>query len=80
MRTNGFALFRGEGAPALARDAARRVRRYSRELLVSAGGGFRELEGARLSGKKEVTLAFSLEGGGFPLVHGYVGDAAVPAG
>ena len=80
MRTNGFALFRGEDAPALARDAARRVSRYSRELLVSTGGGFRELEGARLSGKKEVAIAFSLERGGFPLVHGYLRDAAVPEG
>jgi len=80
MRTNGFALFRGEDAPALARDAARRVSRYSKELLVSTGGGFRELEGARLSGRKEVALAFSLERGGFPLVHGYLMDAAIPEG
>lgn len=80
MRTNGFALLKGEDAPALARDAARRVSRYSRELLVSTGGGFRELAGARLSGKKEVALAFSLEGGGFPLVHGYVRDAAAREG
>ena len=80
MRTNGFALFRGEGAPAMARDAARRVRRYSRELLVSAGDGFREVEGARLSGRKQVALAFSLERGGFPLVHGFLGDPAVPDG
>ena len=74
MRTNGFALFRGEGAPALARDAARRVNRYRKELLLSTGEGFRGLEGARLSGRKEVALAFSLERGGFPLVHGYLGD------
>jgi len=80
MRTNGFALYRGKGAPALAQEAARRVSRYSRELLVSSGGGFRELEGARLSGKKEVAIAFSLERGGFPLVHGYLGDAAAQEG
>jgi asparagine synthase (glutamine-hydrolysing) len=80
MRTNGFALFRGEGAPARAREAARRVRRYSSELLVSAGDGFRELEGARLSGRKEVALAFSLERGGFPLVHGFLREAAAPDG
>jgi asparagine synthase (glutamine-hydrolysing) len=74
MRTNGFALFRGEGAPALAQDSARRVRRYAREVLVSTDGEFRELDGARLSGKKEVALAYSLERGGFPLVHGYIDD------
>jgi asparagine synthase (glutamine-hydrolysing) len=80
MRTNGFALFRGEGAPAMAKDAARRVSRYSRRILVSTGDEFRELEGARHSGGKEVALAFSLEGGGFPLVHGFVRDAAAPEG
>jgi len=80
MRTNGFALFRGEDAPTLARDAARRVMRYRKELLVSTGGGFRELEGAPLSGRKEVVLAFSLERGGFPLVHGYLREAASPEG
>ncbi len=72
MRTNGFAYFRGEGAPAQARDAARRVRRYARNVLVSAGGEFTGIEGARLSGRKEVALAYSLEKGGFPLVHGWV--------
>jgi asparagine synthase (glutamine-hydrolysing) len=80
MRTNGFALFRGEAAPTLTRDAARRVRRYCGELLVSTGEGFRELEGARLSGKKEVALAFSLERGAFPLVHGFLRDAPSPEG
>jgi asparagine synthase (glutamine-hydrolysing) len=80
MRTNGFALFRGEDAPAMAEGAARRATRYSRELLVSTGDGFRDLAGARLSGRKEVVLAFSIEGGGFPLVHGLAGDAAAPDG
>jgi asparagine synthase (glutamine-hydrolysing) len=74
MRTNGFAYFKGEGAPPLAEDAARRVRRYAREVLVGADGEFSEIEGARLSGKREVTLAFSLESGGLPLIHGYAGD------
>lgn len=78
MRTNGFALFRGEGAPELAQRAALRVKRYCKEVLVDAGEGFQELEGARLSGSKEVTVAFSLERGEFPLVHGYVkGPAAL---
>ena len=49
---------------------ARRVRRYCKVLLVSTGGEFTEIEGAGLSGEKEVALAFSLGGGGFPLVHG----------
>jgi asparagine synthase (glutamine-hydrolysing) len=81
MRTNGFALFKGESAPALARDSARRVRRYAREILVSSTDEeFRELDSARLSGKREVALAYSLEGGGFPLVHGYVDAAASPEG
>lgn len=79
MRTNGFALFRGEGAPKLAREAARRVNRRCNGLLVSTGEGFRELEGARIPGK-EVALAFSLERGGFPLVHGFVEDPAAPKG
>jgi asparagine synthase (glutamine-hydrolysing) len=74
MRTNGFAYFRGEDAPSLAEDAVRRVRRYAREVLVSTSGEFRGFEGARLSGKREVFLAFSLETGGFPLVHGYASD------
>ncbi len=86
MRTNGFALFVGEGAPALALAAARRVKRYSREMLVSTGGGeFGELEAARLLRKEEeeaeAALAFSLEGRDFPLVHGYLsGDPARPRG
>ncbi|HVC26913.1 MAG TPA: asparagine synthase-related protein [Nitrososphaerales archaeon] len=73
MLTNGFAYFKGDGAPSLARDAARRGRRYAREVLVSTDGEFRKIEGAPLSGKREVALAFSLEKGGFPLVHGYAG-------
>lgn len=80
MRTNGFALFVGEAAPAQAREAATAVRRYSTGVMVSTEGEFRELEGARLSGKKGVALAYSLEGGGFPLVHGYSGDAPSPHG
>jgi len=80
MRTNGFAYFKGEGAPSLAEDAARRVRRYAREVLASTGEEFREIEGVRLSGKREVALAFSLERGGFPLVHGYAGDSEAREG
>jgi asparagine synthase (glutamine-hydrolysing) len=72
MLTNGFALFRGEGAPSSAREAAGRVRRYAREVLVSTEGEFGPLEGARLAGKREVAFAFSLERGAFPLVHGFV--------
>ncbi len=81
MRTNGFALFRGEDAASRAREAAKRARRYSKGLLVSTGDEFGELDGARLSGKSEVALAFSLGRGGFPLVHGYAGgDDALPEG
>jgi len=80
MLTNGFAYFKGDGADSLARDSARRVRRYAREVLVSTDGEFVEIEGARISGKKEVALAFSLEKGGFPLVHGYAGDPATREG
>jgi len=72
MRTNGFAYFKGEGAPSLASDVAERVRRYARKVLVGTEDEFTEIEGARISGKREVTLAYSLEKGGFPLVHGYV--------
>jgi len=80
MLTNGFALFKGEGAASLAKDAARRVRRYAGEVVFSTGGGFEEHECARPLGE-EVALAFSLEKGGLPLVHGYVGgDAALPEG
>ncbi len=81
MLTNGFALFKGEGAASLAKDAARRVRRYAREVLVSMGGEFVELDHARLSGGDEVALAYSMEKGGLPLVHGYLsGDAYLPEG
>jgi asparagine synthase (glutamine-hydrolysing) len=81
MLTNGFALFKGEGAASLAKDAARRVRRYAREVVVSTGGGFVEHESARPSGDDEVVLAFSLEKGGLPLVHGYMsGDVSLPEG
>jgi len=81
MLTNGFALFRGEGAPSLALDAKRRVKRYAREVLVSCDGEFEEADSARPSGKREVALAFSLGRGGYPLVHGYAGgDAALPEG
>jgi asparagine synthase (glutamine-hydrolysing) len=73
MLTNGFALFRGAGAPSLVQDAAQRVKRYAREVLVCTGGEFEELGAERLSGD-EVALAFSLERGGFPLVHGYIGE------
>lgn len=76
MLTNGFALFKGEGAPSSAREAAARVRRYAREVLVSAGGEFEPLERARLTGKREVALAFSLDRGAFPLVHGFVEEAS----
>lgn len=72
MRTNGFAYFRGDGAPSIARHVAKRVRRYARKVLVSADDEFTEIESARLSGKREVIVAYSLEDGGIPLVHGYV--------
>ena len=80
MKTNGFALFRGESAPALALGSARRLRRYAREVLVCTDGEFLQLDGPRISGKKEVALAYSLERGGFPLVHGYVDDATITGG
>jgi asparagine synthase (glutamine-hydrolysing) len=80
MRTNGFALFVGERAPERAREAARRVDRYSKQVVVSTDGEFRELEGARLSGKKQVVVAYSLGGGGLPLVHGSSGDAGAQDG
>jgi asparagine synthase (glutamine-hydrolysing) len=76
MRTNGFALFKGEGAPTSAREASERVTRYAREVLVSTDGEFEPLDAARLAGKKEVALAFSLERGSFPLVHGYLEEGA----
>jgi asparagine synthase (glutamine-hydrolysing) len=76
MLTNGFALFRGAGAPSSAMEAAVHVRRYARELMVSTDGEFEALETARLSGKKEVALAFSLEKGSLPLVHGYVEEGS----
>ena len=80
MLTNGFALFKGEGSASLAEDAARRVRRYAREVLASTNGEFAELDPARLQGE-EVALAFSMEKGGLPLVHGYMnGDASSPEG
>jgi asparagine synthase (glutamine-hydrolysing) len=86
MLTNGFGLFKGEAAPLLARGAAKRVARYAREVLVSTGGEFEPLDSARLSGKREVALAYSLGKGTFPLVHGYLeegmgrGETAVPEG
>jgi asparagine synthase (glutamine-hydrolysing) len=80
MRTNGFALFKGEGAPALAKEAGKRVGRYCKEVQAGTDGDFRELESARLTGKRDVVLAFSLEKGGLPLVHGYASDDDVPEG
>jgi len=86
MRTNGFAVYKGEDAPNIALEAARRVKRYARETLVATDGEFAELDAARLSGKKEVALAFSLGRGGLPLVHGYangvagLGDNTLPEG
>jgi len=80
VRTNGFALFKGESAPSLALDAERRVRRYASKVLVSAGGGFVETRDSSLSGEKEVALAFSLEEGGFPLVHGYAREGKGESG
>ena len=75
MLTNGFAIFKGESAPSLARRARERVRRYATRVLVDAGDGFIDFEGARLSGKRSVALAYSVEEGGrdgaFPLVHGF---------
>jgi hypothetical protein len=75
MRTNGFALYRGSGAPAMALEAASRVKRCSRQVLVSAGEEFVRTDEASLSGEQEVALAYSLEGGGFPLVHGFMEEA-----
>lgn len=72
MRTNGFALYRGEGASEAAESASLRVRRYCREAVV-AGGGYAEAEGDPPAG--EVALAYALEGSGFPLVHGFVEGA-----
>jgi asparagine synthase (glutamine-hydrolysing) len=70
--TNGFALFKGEDASSSAKVAVRRVNRYAREMLVSSGGeSFESLDTARLNGKNEVVLAFSLESGTWPIVHGY---------
>lgn len=69
MRTNGFALFRGARASDAAQGAALRVRRYSKEVVV----GSRGLEGsADDRASPGVALAYSLEGSGFPLVHGFV--------
>jgi len=80
MLTNGFALFKGEGSASLAQDAARRVRRYAREVMVETDGEFVEVDSARLS-EDEVALAFSLEKGGLPLVHGYMNsEGAFPVG
>jgi len=82
MRTNGFALFRGEGAAARARDAERRVSRYATEVVVVPAVGFGEKDGTGASREKEVFLAYSLEKGGLPLVHGYAPeskDAPAPA-
>ena len=69
-------MFRGEGAPAIAREAAGRVNRYARRVLVSAGGEFEEAGASGLAGEREVALAFSLEKGGLPLVHGYMREGA----
>jgi asparagine synthase (glutamine-hydrolysing) len=81
MLTNGFALFKGEGSASLAEDAARRVTRYAMEVVVGRNDEFAELGSARVSGAGEVALAFSLEKGGLPLVHGYLGgDAESPEG
>ncbi|MDG6914874.1 MAG: asparagine synthase [Nitrososphaerota archaeon] len=68
MRTNGFALYMGAGASAMAREAALRVSRYACEVLTVDGsaalGGGEALRGA-------VALAYSLGGSGLPLVHGF---------
>lgn len=62
-------------------EAAKRVKRYSRKVLVGRAGDFCELEGARFSGSEEVALAYWLEGSGYPLVHGFLfGRGATPRG
>lgn len=68
MLTNGFALYRGDGAAALARKAATRVNRYADEKLLV------DLE--EKVGLATVALAYSLEKEGrfLPLVHGCVDD------
>ena len=86
MLTNGFGRFKGEAASLMARGAAKRVTRFAREVLVSTGGEFEPLDSARLSGKREVALAYSLGEGAFPLIHGYLeggrvlGETAFPEG
>ncbi len=72
MLTNGFALLRGEDAPSATREAIDRVERFSKHVLVDAGDGFGDYREAKLSGKKEIALAYSLaKPDGGPLVHGY---------
>ncbi len=81
MQTNGFALFKGERAAWRAQDAAVRVRRYAKKVLVGGEGEFFQPGSGPLSGKRDVVLAYSLGGSGFPLVHGYAGgDGAFPEG
>ena len=76
MRTNGFALFVGEGAGSRAVEEASRVERFSKGVVAWAGGEFGPLSEARLEGEKEVVLAYTLGGAGFPLVHGVVEEGA----
>jgi hypothetical protein len=86
VRTNGFAVFNGEGAAQAAEAAIEIVgRRWSRRVLLDAGDGFQEPEDVRLAGKRSVVLAYCLdeegqegeEKGGddvlsYPLVHGFI--------
>jgi len=71
VRTNGFALYRGEDAGEVAARAAERVKRYSKKVLLGGDGEFTESGGARPSRRKEVWLAYWLEGKGLPVVHGF---------
>ena len=74
MRTNGFALFRGEQAAGRAEEAMRRVERYCDKVIVGAEGQFGGAGEAGLSGASGVVVAYSLCGTGFPLVHGFLED------
>jgi len=69
MRTNGFALFMGRDPQAAAERAARRVQRYSRELIV------RQADDLGLTAGPARLMAFYLDGKeGMPVVHGFPED------
>jgi hypothetical protein len=88
VRTNGFAVFKGEGAAQAAEDAIEIVgrRRWSRRVLLDAGDGFQDAEAVRLAGKRSVVLACCLEEEregddvpSYPLVHGFIDPPWEPA-